>query len=149
MWPFGSMGCPKCCVFGLPALVFLSKWLHWAVVASHPGLPVTLPVTTYSLLISILDFLLKTSFPRTSFFMFFVTEKSSKGPKIIQKGPKGVTIGGNFRSFWRCRWKFENSSFVYTKPSFSWFQGVPGDLFCSTLRTRFFNTCFARLFYDF
>ena len=40
---------------------------------------------------------------------------------------KRAPIGDNFRSLWGYRWKCENDGFVYTKPSFSWLEGVPRD----------------------
>ena len=43
------------------------------------------------------------------------------------KGAKEVSIGHHFRLFWSSRWKCENDGFVYTKPSFSWLEGVPND----------------------
>ena len=44
------------------------------------------------------------------------------------KGAKRVPIGGNFRSLWGYRWKCENNGFVFTKLSFSWFEGIPSDI---------------------
>ena len=49
-----------------------------------------------------------------------------KVPKTTEKRPKRVAIGPHFRSLWRYGWKCENDVFVYTKPSVSWFEGVPG-----------------------
>jgi len=49
-----------------------------------------------------------------------------KVPKTTEKRPKRVPIGPHFRSLWRYGWKCENDVFVYTKPSVSWFEGVPG-----------------------
>ena len=73
-------------------LVFLSNWFHRAGVASH----LWWPGVTHSLLISILDFLLKTHFSRTSCFTFFVTEKS---PKDIQNHPKEFPSGVYWKQF--------------------------------------------------
>ena len=66
--PFGSIGCPKCCVLDSQPLLFLSKWVHRAGVASH----LWHSGVTYSLRMSIFDFLSKTSFSTNSFFMFFL-----------------------------------------------------------------------------
>ena len=49
-------------------LLFLSKWLHWAVVASHPEAL----IGSYSPRTSILSFSKKTCFSGTSFFMLFL-----------------------------------------------------------------------------
>ena len=95
------------------------------------------------------DFLARPFF-RSNFPLIFYHPKNHPRPsKTTQKGAKGIPIGNNFRSFRRYRWKFENSGFAYTKPSFSWFHGIPGDLFCSTLRTMFFNVVFATIFLRF
>ena len=62
------------------------------------------------------------------------------------RGAKQVPIEENFRPFWRYKWKSQNHGFVWAKPSFSWLEGVPRDLLCSTLRTMFFDVFLATTF---
>ncbi len=56
----------------------------------------------------------------------FVRLFRPQGAQNDRKATQNGTNWSHFRSFGRYGWKCENDVFVYTKPSVSWFEGVPG-----------------------